>query len=113
MPINKQALFRYRIIDECFNKGPKYEWTNDELLQQVNVKLHERSSKFLETKKLHSSQQRLYKEGEWTYFELFVKNNYEFEAELRRFGSALEVLEPLSLREKFKAEAAQLYELYF
>lgn len=79
---------------------------------KVVFRVHESSAKYLETKKLHQSQQRLHKDGKWTYFELFVKNNYELEAELRRFGAALEVLEPASLRAKFRAEVEQLYKQY-
>ncbi len=72
------------------------------LKEKIVFKVHKNSAKYLETKKLHHSQCRMYQDGDWTHFELQVKINYELKAELLRFGAALEVLKPMSLRAEFK-----------
>jgi predicted DNA-binding transcriptional regulator YafY len=81
-------------------------------LETIRFRVHQSSAKYLKTKKLHDSQQVESEQGEWTVFSLKVKINYELKAELYRFGAALEVLEPLALREEFRATFEALGKRY-
>jgi predicted DNA-binding transcriptional regulator YafY len=39
MPQNKFALRRYQIIDDCFHKKPKKQWTHAELMGEIKAEL--------------------------------------------------------------------------
>lgn len=66
------------------------------------------AAKYLRSLPLHHSQ----KEVESCVFEWFVAPTLDFIQQLRTYGSELEILQPQSLREQFKAELEKQLALY-
>ena len=66
------------------------------------------AAKFLRSLPLHHSQ----KEVEPCVFEWFVAPTLDFIQQLRTYGSELEILQPQSSREQFKAEFEKQLALY-
>ena len=79
---------------------------------KVVVRVSEFDANFIKTLPIHDSQIEMKSEDGWVYFSYYVAPTYDFIQELRKFGSTMEVLEPASLREQFKAESEKLKELY-
>ena len=79
---------------------------------KVVVRVSEFDANFIKTLPIHDSQIEMKNEDGWVYFSYYVAPTYDFIQELRKFGSTMEVLEPASLREQFKAESEKLKELY-
>lgn len=62
---------------------------------------------------IHSSQKLLKNEGEWTYFSIFVSaESNDLFFELRKYGPALEVLSPQSVRERLHKDALEVAGIY-
>jgi predicted DNA-binding transcriptional regulator YafY len=61
---------------------------------------------------LHTSQQVIESNNEYTIFEYKLAPTYDFIMELRKYCSKLEVLAPQSLREEFAKEAEHLAQMY-
>ncbi len=80
--------------------------------EKIVFKVHKSSANYVKTKKLHASQIIVEETLDFTVFALQVKINYELKAELLRFGAALEVLEPMGLRNEFKEIFESLVKLY-
>ena len=40
MPLNKNASFRYRVINACL-RNPFRQWTLDDLIDEVSSQMHE------------------------------------------------------------------------
>lgn len=85
---------------------------NDAAVETIRFKVAPQSANYLKTKKLHASQQEIGVDEDWTIFELRVQINFELKAELFRFGSALEVIAPTSLRADFQVEFERLTKQY-
>ena len=112
-------------IDELFDDivGVTYYW--DKPVEHVVFAVHKSSVNYIRTKPIHPYQAELSKEdqvklkqanpklGEFSFFSLNVKLNYELSAVLRSFGSNLVVLSPISLRKEMKENARKLLNLYF
>lgn len=60
----------------------------------------------------HGSQFELERNDEYSTFGFYVAPTYDFIQELRKFGSALEVLEPAHLRDEFKEKSENLAKMY-
>jgi predicted DNA-binding transcriptional regulator YafY len=69
-------------------------------------------SHYLETNPLHESQRKCNVQGNKILYSLDVKINYEIKSKLLSFGSALEILSPLSFREEMIAEIQKILSLY-
>ncbi len=80
--------------------------------QKIVVRVTDYDANFLRTLPIHDSQIEMKQEDGYTYFSYYVAPTYDFIIELRKFGSTMEVIEPLSLREQFRQEAEKLYHLY-
>ena len=61
---------------------------------------------------IHSSLFELEQNDEYSIFGFYVAPTYDFIQELRKFGSALEVLEPVHLRDEFKEKSENLAKMY-
>ena len=61
---------------------------------------------------IHSSLFELERNDEYSIFGFYVAPTYDFIQELRKFGSALEVLEPAHLRDEFKEKSENLAKMY-
>lgn len=70
----------------------------------VRVKVSPRQSNYLRTLPLHHSQEEVEREPDYSIFEYLLVPTYDFQQELRRYGSDLEVLSPRWLREEMVAE---------
>ena len=80
--------------------------------EDVRVKVKAYDAKFLRSLPLHHSQTEVEQNDQHSIFTYRIALTYDFIMELRKFGSALEVLEPASLRDKFATEVDQLKSLY-
>jgi len=80
--------------------------------EDVRVKVKAYDAKFLRSLPLHHSQTEVEQNDQFSIFTYHIALTYDFIMELRKFGSALEVLEPASLRDKFATEVDQLKALY-
>ena len=80
--------------------------------EKILVRLTDYDANFMRSLPIHHSQTELKQENGFTYFSFYVAPTYDFIQELRKFGSTLEVLEPASLRQKFKEEAENMQKMY-
>lgn len=78
----------------------------------IRIKVNAYDAKFLRSLPLHHSQKEVEQNDQYVIFTYHIAPTYDFIMELRKFGSALEVLEPAALRDKFATEAAKLKALY-
>lgn len=70
-------------------------------------------AKYIEDLPLHHSQKLLRKEGEWSYFSIFViADNADLYFELRKYGPGIEVLSPQKIRDRLQKEAVEVAEMY-
>lgn len=80
--------------------------------EKIVVRLTDYDANFMRSLPIHHSQTELKKKDGFTYFSFYVAPTYDFIQELRKFGSTLEVLEPVSLRKKFQEEAENMQKMY-
>ncbi len=70
-------------------------------------------AKYITDLPLHHSQKMLRKDGEWTYFSIFVSpDSDDLYFELRKYGPALEVLSPAKVRERLRSDAEKVTKIY-
>ena len=81
-------------------------------IRRILVRVTDYDANFLRSLPLHESQRELRQEDGYTYFSFDVAPTYDFELDLRKFGSQLEVLEPADFREKFHKESKLLNAMY-
>lgn len=80
--------------------------------EKIVVRVTEYDANFLRSLPLHDSQTEMKTEDGFVYFCFYVAPTYDFEMELRKFGSNLEVIEPVSFRDKFREDAEKLKRMY-
>ncbi len=80
--------------------------------ERIVVRVYGNSVDYLLTKKIHSSQNSILEEDEYSDFEFFVIDNYEFRSKLLALGLNAEVLEPNELRKSFAEITAKMRERY-
>ena len=81
-------------------------------VERVEVKVFGNQRKYLRTLPLHSSQQETETADDYSVFTFRLRPTFDFQQELRRYGSAIEVLSPEWLRKEFAAETARMTEIY-
>lgn len=70
-------------------------------------------AKYISDLPIHHSQKFLKTEGEWTYFSIFVSpDSDDLYFELRKYGSAIEVLSPERVRRRLRDEALAVIGIY-
>ena len=69
--------------------------------------------RYIEDLPIHHSQTTLKKEGDWTYFSIFVNpDSNDLYFELRKYGALIEILSPQSVRERLGKDADAVAEMY-
>lgn len=80
--------------------------------ERVVLRVQTTEANYLKTLPLHTSQRIVQETDTFTDFELTVLLNHELEREILAFGELVEVLEPVSLREKIAGRVAELHQRY-
>lgn len=80
--------------------------------QIVEIRIEAYQANYLRTLPIHSSQEEIERNDDYSVFRYNIVPTFEFMQELRKQGSTLEVLSPQWLRDKFSKEATNLYGLY-
>lgn len=83
-------------------------------VEKIIIKVSDKSYNYIRTKPFHHSQKELtsLKTDEFAYFSLEVKVNSELEMQLFSYIDAIEVVEPLWLRNKFIGYIESLHNMY-
>ena len=76
-------------------------------VERVEVKVLGRQREYFRTLPLHSSQQEVETAENFSVFTFRLRPTFDFQQELRRYGSEVEVLAPQWLRDEFTKEAKQ------
>ena len=76
----------------------------DEEPETVEIKIEAYQANFLRTLPLHSSQEEIERQEQFSIFRFNIVPTFEFIQELRKHGSVLEVLQPQWLRDEFRKE---------
>ena len=84
----------------------------DMSVEHIVLKVAAETAPYLMTKPLHSSQHIVKSEESFTIFSIKAIINYELRAEIRRFGMAVEVLEPAHFRASLRDEFSLLLNAY-
>ncbi len=88
------------IVDKSYN------------VDRVDVKVFGNQREYFRSLPLHASQAEVETTPEYSVFEYHLRPTFDFQQELRRYGSHVEVLSPAWLREEFAQEAARLAKQY-
>ena len=80
--------------------------------QIIEIKINEYQANYLRTLPIHSSQEEIERNDKYSIFRYNITPTIEFIQELRKYGAALEVLTPKTLRENFKNEAKKMSSIY-
>lgn len=99
-------------IDEHFGKVvgiTVFEGGKQELITLSSSLL---TAEYLRSKPLHASQKEISQDHACVLFTIEVIPNWELYAELLRFGPAVQVLEPIEVREKMMAQLDAALEAY-
>lgn len=79
----------------------------------VEFRCKEVQAKYIADLPLHHSQKMLRKDGEWTYFSIFVSpDSDDLYFELRKYGPRIEVLSPAKVRERLRSDAEDVARMY-
>lgn len=81
-------------------------------VQKIVIEVNNELLPYIETKPLHGSQKIKERNISQTIITLDLIPNYEFEALILSYGEGLEILEPISLREKIAERIKELYKQY-
>ena len=84
----------------------------DCLLETVKLKVSHDQANYLRSLPLHPSQKELVHTGEYSLFSVEVRPTFDFQQELLWNGDAVEVLEPLWLREEMAGMAKRIWNNY-
>lgn len=76
----------------------------DEEPETVEIKIEAYQANFLRTLPLHSSQEEIERQEQFSIFRYNIVPTFEFIQELRKHGSFLEVLQPQWLRDEFRKD---------
>lgn len=76
----------------------------EEKPETVEIKIEAYQANFLRTLPIHSSQEEIERQEQFSIFRYNIVPTFEFIQELRKHGSVLEVLQPQWLRDEFREE---------
>lgn len=82
------------------------------LPEKIIIKAPAEKSKYLKTLPLHHSQKELKTEGDFTFFEYFLRPTYDFRQEILLHGAEIEVISPPEFREKIAEIIHEMQKLY-
>ncbi|WP_178992113.1 helix-turn-helix transcriptional regulator [Winogradskyella schleiferi] len=72
--------------------------------QRIEFKIDNKNAPFVITKPFHTSQRIIKKTDDGVIFNIFVQINFELERLILGFGDRIEVIKPLSLRNRMLKE---------
>ena len=81
-------------------------------LETVKLKVSPNQANYLRSLPLHPSQKEMERHEEYSVFALYLRPTFDFQQELLWNGDALEVLEPLWLREEMAEKVKRMCNLY-
>lgn len=73
-------------------------------VENVEIKIEAYQANYLRTLPLHSSQQEIERDDNFSVFRYHIVPSFEFIQELRKYGSALQVLKPQWLRDQLRKD---------
>lgn len=80
--------------------------------EEIKICIDAMQANYLRTLPLHASQEEIERNDDYSIFRYYMVPSFEFMQELRKFGSAIKVLSPGSLKNEFIDEAGSLYTIY-
>jgi predicted DNA-binding transcriptional regulator YafY len=84
----------------------------DEVPEDIEICIDAMQANYLRTLPLHSSQEEIERNDDYSIFRFHVVPSYEFLQELRKYGSDVEVISPESVRAVFREDTESLYRIY-
>ena len=84
----------------------------DEEPEVIEICIDAMQANYLRTLPIHSSQEEYEQNDAYSFFRFPMVPSYEFMQELRKYGSAIKVISPESLKNEFIDEAESLYTIY-
>ncbi len=80
--------------------------------EEIKICIDAMQANYLRTLPLHSSQQEIERNDDYSIFRFYMVPSYEFLQELRKYGSDVQVISPESVRSEFAADAESLHSIY-
>ena len=84
----------------------------DEEPEVIEICIDAMQANYLRTLPLHSSQEEIERNDDYSIFRFHMVPSYEFLQELRKYGSDVEVISPESVRAEFREDTESLYRIY-
>ena len=84
----------------------------DEEPEVIKICIDAMQANYLRTLPLHSSQEEIERNDDYSIFRFHMVPSYEFMQELRKYGSDVEVISPESVRAEFREDTESLYRIY-
>lgn len=84
----------------------------DEEPEDIEICIDAMQANYLRTLPLHSSQEEIERNDDYSIFRFHIVPSYEFLQELRKYGSDVEVISPESVRAEFREDTESLYRIY-
>lgn len=81
-------------------------------VERVVIKASDGQADYLRSLPLHVSQAEIETTPEYSLFEYHLRPTFDFQQELRRYGSNIEIIEPLWLRREFAEEVVRIAKRY-
>ena len=78
----------------------------------IEICIDAMQANYLRTLPLHSSQEEIERNDDYSIFRFHTFPSYEFLQELRKYGSDVEVISPESVRAEFREDTESLYRIY-
>ena len=78
--------------------------------QEVRLRVAKEQLNYIQTRKIHQSQEIVSQDGEWAELRLRVIVNYELEQELLQYGEKVIVVSPSILRERMRERIERAWE---
>ena len=84
----------------------------DEEPEVIEICIDAMQANYLRTLPLHSSQEEIERNDDYSIFRFYMVPSYEFIQELRKYGSDVQVISPESVRTDFATDAESLNDIY-
>ena len=84
----------------------------DEASKEIKICIGAMQANYLRTLPLHSSQEEIEHNDDYSIFRFNMVPSFDFIQELRKYGSSVQVLSPESVRSEFAADAKSLNDIY-
>lgn len=84
----------------------------DEEPEDIEICIDAMQANYLRTLPLHSTQEEIERNDDYSIFRYYMVPSFEFMQELQKYGSNVQVISPESLRSEFAADAESLNNIY-